>query len=73
MIAGFRNPSSEENSVLFWKHKFKDCEVTERKITPQEDAHQLPEIELACKSQGVSVVYVEGSNFISRVVEYAKE
>lgn len=73
VIAGFRNPSAEENSVLYWKHKFRECEVTERKITPEKDAHQLAEIELACKSLGQSVVYVEGSNFISRVVEYAKE
>lgn len=69
---GFKDPKGDEKTLIFWKHKFKDCDTTIRKIN-ETKGHELPEYELACPSEGVSVVYTEGSEFISRVVEYEKK
>ncbi len=65
----FRNPNSDEMTVLFWKNKFKDCDT--ETITLKPAGSQSAEMELSCKAQGMSVVYTDGSEFISRVVEYA--
>ncbi len=71
VVSSFKNPQADEKNLLFWKHQFKDCESTERKL-PQ-SGHEGQEIELQCRAQGISVIYIEGSNTILRVIEYAKE
>ncbi len=68
---GFKNPKGDEKNLLFWKHKFKDCETTTKKIS-EKTGHVLPEYELKCASEGVTVIYTEGSEFVSRVIEHAK-
>lgn len=68
---GFKDPKGDEKNLLFWKHKFKNCETTLRKIS-EKQGHELPEYELKCPEVGVTVIYTEGSEFVSRVVEHAK-
>jgi hypothetical protein len=69
--SGFKDPAGDQRLVLFWKHRFRDCN-TEIKQLPSKDAHLPPEIELACPEQGRSVIYTQDSEFITRIVEYAK-
>lgn len=69
---GFKDPKGDEKTLLYWKHKFKDCETVSRKIGEQK-GHELPEHELKCPAQGVTVIYTEGSEFVSRVVEHEKQ
>ena len=69
----FKNPSNQERLLLFWKHKFKDCLTTIKKISKDETSHTSPEMEFSCPSQGVSVIYTEGSDVISRVIENEKK
>jgi hypothetical protein len=65
VTARFRSPTEEEKLVLFWKNRFKSCPTLLREISSLE-------CELACPEQGISVVYSQDSEFVSRVVEYAK-
>jgi hypothetical protein len=68
---GFKDPKREETSVIFWRHRFKDCETSLRKLSiPKDD--ELVEYELSCPSRGLSVIYSDGSDFISRVVEHER-
>lgn len=69
----FTNPSGNEKLVMWWKHKFKDCLTTSQKLAHDSKSHTPPEIELACPSEGLSVIYTEGSDLISRVVENEKK
>jgi hypothetical protein len=73
VIHSFRNPKGDESLLIFWKHKFKDCLTTVKKISPFEKSHTSPEIEYACPDQGQSVIYSEGSDSISRILEYEKK
>ncbi len=73
VIHSFRNPKGDESLLIFWKHKFKDCLTTVKKITPLARSHTSPEIEYACPDQGLSVIYPEGSDSISRILEYEKK
>jgi hypothetical protein len=68
---GFKDPKGNEKTLLYWKHKFKDCDTTTRKIS-EKSGHELPEYELKCSSEGLTVIYTEGSDFVSRVIEHAK-
>ncbi len=65
VTTGFRTPHEEEKELLYWQRKFKECETYEKKISPEER-------ELGCPKAGISIVYVCGSEFISRIVEYEK-
>lgn len=69
---GFKDPKGNEKTVLYWKHKFKDCDSVTKKIK-EGKGHDFAEYELSCPSEGTSVIYTEGSEFISRVVEYEKK
>lgn len=69
---GFKEPKGDQKTLIFWKHKFKDCDTSTKQINVIK-GHELPEFELACPSEGISVIYTEGSEFISRVVEYEKK
>ena len=69
---GFKEPKGDEKALLYWKHKFRDCDSTTRKISERK-GHVLPEYELQCPSEGVTVIYTEGSEFISRIVEHEKK
>lgn len=69
---GFADPKGEEKSLLFWKHKLKDCNTTEKMIAPPV-GHELPEYELKCAEEGVTVIYTKGSEFVSRVIHHEKK
>lgn len=69
---GFKEPKGEGKTLLYWKHAFKDCETVTKKLA-EPKGHERAEYELACPSEGKSVIYSEGSEFISRVIEYAKK
>lgn len=68
----FRDPTSDEKALIYWRHKFKDCDTTDMKIAKVED-HTIPESELKCSKLGLSVIYTEGSGIVSRVVEHEKK
>lgn len=71
VVNSFRQPTEEETTLLYWKNSFKDC-VTEEKIL-RAAGHEPAELELVCKSRGIRVVYTDGAEVISRVIEYAPE
>ena len=69
---GFKDPKGDEKSVIYWKHKFKDCNTSTRKIS-EPKGHELPDYELKCPEEGVTVIFTEGSDFVSRVIEHEKQ
>jgi hypothetical protein len=70
----FTNPTGDEKLVMWWKHKFKSCAFLKLTTLPQDPkAHTQPEVEMACPEEGISVIYTQGSDTISRVVEYEKK
>lgn len=69
----FKGPKGDQKSLIYWKHKFKDCDTKVIKLGPETKGHELPEYEMSCDEQGMSVIFVEGSEFISRIVEYEKK
>lgn len=72
VIAGFREPSSEEKSLLYWRHQFKDCPTTFKEMQkPDNHLHALKE--LTCAKLGLSVVYDPNIDQVTRVVEHAEE
>lgn len=68
---GFRNPMGDEVIVLFWLHKFKNCNSIKERIN-EPIGDQKPEYRLTCPEEGISVIYTEGSEFVSRIVEHEK-
>lgn len=72
VVTSFSDPSPDERALIFWKHKFKDCDTRVKKISETVDAHTPSEYELSCPAMGKSVIYTAGSPFVTRVLEYAK-
>lgn len=62
----FKDPTGDEKNVLFWRHAFRDCQTTERTVNDE----KVPEVELACKAKGKSVIYVQGTGRVVRVTDY---
>lgn len=71
VIQGVFDPKGEEKSLLYWKHKLKECDTSERMIK-KPVGHEMPEYELSCSSEGVTVIYSGGSEFVSRVIHHEK-
>ena len=71
VIQGIFDPKGEEKSLLYWKHKLKECDTSERMIK-KPVGHEMPEYELSCSSEGVTVIYSGGSEFVSRVIHHEK-
>ena len=69
---GFRDPKGDEKNLLYWRHKFRECSTVTNKLE-QKDSHLLAEFELRCDSLGTTVIYTEGSEFVSRIIEHAKK
>lgn len=69
----FKNPVGDEKLLIHWIHKFKDCAVSRKTLPKAPQSHTPPEIEMMCPEEGISVIYTEGSDAVSRVVEYAKK
>lgn len=68
---GFRDPKGNEKTLLYWKHKFESCDTVINTISERK-GHDPSQYELKCPSEGLSVIYLEGSGYISRVVEHEK-
>ena len=69
---GFKEPKGDEKALIFWKHKLKDCDSSTNKIS-EPKGHEVAEYELKCPEQGISVIYSEGSEFASRIIQYEKK
>lgn len=69
---GFKNPKGDQKNVIYWKHRFRDCDPIVKQIS-EVKVHEVPEFEMKCSSQGITVIYSEGSEFVSRVIEHGKE
>jgi hypothetical protein len=69
----FRNPLESEKILIYWEHKFRDCQTITNKLPHNLNQHTPGEIELSCPSEGVSVIYSQGSTFVSRIIEYEKK
>lgn len=70
---GFKAPRGDQKTLIYWKHQFRECQTRHQKLSTKTTGHELPEFELACDEQGISVVYTEGSEFVSRINEYEKK
>lgn len=64
----FRDPVGDERNVLFWRHSFRECETSEKKVSDE----PVPEMELACASKGQSVIFLKGSGKALRISEYER-
>lgn len=71
VVAGFREPSADEKSLLYWRHRFKDCPTTFEALNEPAN-HLHPEKELKCARDGVSVIYDPNTDQVTRVVEHAQ-
>lgn len=71
VTASLKSPASEENSVMFWKHKLKEC-LTKLNKLEDKTSHGPARMELDCPSEGLKIVYMEGSEKVLKVVQYAK-
>ena len=67
-----KDPKGDEKTVLYWKHKFKDCNTSTKVISEAKD-HELAQYELKCASEGITVIFSEGSEFVSRIIEHEKQ
>jgi hypothetical protein len=70
---GLKNPKGDERLIIFWKHKFRDCLSTLKQINHQDNSHAAKEFQLSCDEQGLAVTYLEGSDFVQRLIEYEKK
>jgi hypothetical protein len=69
---GLKDPKGDEKTVIYWKHKFKDCATTTQQISKPQ-GHETPEYELKCPEQGLTVIFRSGSDFVSRIIENEKK
>lgn len=68
---GLKDPKGDQLSLIYWKHKFKDCKTTVRKLEVK--GHVQPELQLTCAEEGTTIVYSEGSDYVSRIIEHEKK
>jgi len=73
VVNGFKDPVNDQKLLIYWKHAFKDCQTKSKKVEKDYERHEFPEFYLTCESEGLSVYYTEGSEYVSRIVEYAKK
>jgi hypothetical protein len=69
---GIRNPEGDEVLLLYWKHKFQDCETKTEKIA-KASGDGWAQVQYSCPAQGLAVTYFENHDSILRVIEYAKK
>lgn len=70
VTSGYFNPKSEQRTLIYWKHKFKNCDVKVLKLTEKVIGHEKPEFLMKCDELGTGVVYLEDSDMILRVIRY---
>jgi hypothetical protein len=69
---GFLTPVGDEKNLIYWKHQFKDCNPRIVKIS-EAKGHSPAEQSLVCDEFGLTVIYTEGSDSVSRIVEHEKK
>ncbi len=69
----FRDPKNDEINLIYWKHAFKDCEFIISQISEKTEGHELAEMMMKCDAQGIGVIYTDGSEIVSRILEYEKK
>lgn len=72
VTAGFRDPSPEETSLLYWRHRFQTCTTSFNELQ-KSDTHLKALKELSCPSEGTSVIYDPNTDQIIRVVNHAEK
>ena len=72
VVNRFADPVAEEKTILWWKHKFKNCRTRTTQLELEPGSHTPPEIEFACPAEGMAVIYTQGSDSVSRVVQFEK-
>jgi hypothetical protein len=70
VVNSIKDPSPNQKLLLFWKNKFKDCNTQLTKLPQEEGQHTSVQMQMSCPAQGLSVIYTDGSDVISRVVEF---
>lgn len=70
LVNSFKNPEGDEKQLIYWKHKFKECQTISKDLPHESQSHTPPEIEMSCPSEGISIIYTQGSDIVTRVVEY---
>ena len=69
----FRNPTTDESNLIYWKHAYKGCAATNEVISKETDGHQLVEYLMKCDAEGTGVIYKDQSDKISRIIQYEKK
>jgi len=64
----FRRPREKELSLIYWQHKFKDCQTKTRKLPQDIKGHIAAEMEFSCPDLKTRVIYTEGSGIVSRII-----
>ncbi len=72
VTAGFRKPTEEEKSLIYWRHLLRDCQTTFVELSKPKDSHLQAEKQLSCSELGVSVIYDPNVDQVTRVVDHAK-
>lgn len=73
VVTRFTDPEDEQSKLIWWKHKFKDCSPVVRQLPREVGSHTPPEMEMTCLAEGTSIIYTDGSDAVSRVVEFEKK
>jgi len=74
VVAGFRNPTLAEQSLLYWRHRFQGKETTFTSLDQHtEHSHGASEMQLRCPSEGLTIVYDSNRDIVTRVVEHAQQ
>lgn len=70
VTAKYRAPEGEEKKLLYWKHFCKDHHFKLNSIPKKEKDHSLEKLEGNCKEKGITIIYDQDLDQVSRVVEY---
>jgi hypothetical protein len=68
----FRQPEEKEQTLIYWQHKFKDCQTKTKKLPQDIKGHIPAEIEYSCPELNIRVIYTEGSGMVSRIIHEAE-
>lgn len=61
VTGAFLTPEGDEKTLMYWKHKFKDCsDLSINKVDSPSQSHVGIEMEMRCPEEGKSVIYVDG-------------
>jgi hypothetical protein len=63
-----RQPQGDEATLIYWKHRFKDCHTKQEVLPHPKDSHIPPDVQLSCEQQGEAVIYMMGSDAVKKVM-----